>query len=471
MMKVMKKRMTNLNVKFMKNSLIICLLLVAVSSFAQQKKWTLQECVDYALENNISIKQSSLDIEISEENITSAKGNFLPNVSGSTSGNFNFGSYLGQDGSRISSNTFGSNLSLNVGVTLFNGYRNTNLYKQAKLGLKSSELQFQKLKDDISLYVVNSYLNALLSKENYKIAEDQVKVTQQQINNIQTLVDEGVNPKSDLYNVQAQLASNNEQLITAQNGIDLALLNLAQLLQIPHSGFDIEDVTFNLSSAELAYENTDKIFNKAVQDRPEIKAAEINIENSELDIELAKAAFFPTVSLGGGLGTSYQHTLGEKDRRTIIDPNTGMVSSIPNGFGKQFDDNLGYNIGVSVSIPIFNGNRTRSSVDRAIISNKRVAFGLEQAKQDLLSTIENAYLDARAALNQYRASEASLTAQEEAFRAAQESYNYGAMTSFEFEQVRNRLISAQSTLANSKFNFVFKTKLLEFYYGIPITLE
>ncbi|WP_072401008.1 TolC family protein [Flaviramulus basaltis] len=455
----------------MKNSLIICLLLVAVSSFAQQKKWTLQECVDYALENNISIKQSSLDIEISEENITSAKGNFLPNVSGSTSGNFNFGSYLGQDGSRISSNTFGSNLSLNVGVTLFNGYRNTNLYKQAKLGLKSSELQFQKLKDDISLYVVNSYLNALLSKENYKIAEDQVKVTQQQINNIQTLVDEGVNPKSDLYNVQAQLASNNEQLITAQNGIDLALLNLAQLLQIPHSGFDIEDVTFNLSSAELAYENTDKIFNKAVQDRPEIKAAEINIENSELDIELAKAAFFPTVSLGGGLGTSYQHTLGEKDRRTIIDPNTGMVSSIPNGFGKQFDDNLGYNIGVSVSIPIFNGNRTRSSVDRAIISNKRVAFGLEQAKQDLLSTIENAYLDARAALNQYRASEASLTAQEEAFRAAQESYNYGAMTSFEFEQVRNRLISAQSTLANSKFNFVFKTKLLEFYYGIPITLE
>lgn len=470
-MRMGKKEMINLNVKLMKNTIIACLLFAVVSSFAQQKKWTLQECVDYALENNISIKQSVLDTEIAQENITSAKGNFLPNVSGSTSGNFNFGSYLGQDGSRISSNTFGSSLGLNAGVTVFNGYRNTNLYKQAKLGLKSSELQLQKLKDDISLFVVNSYLNALLSKENYKIAEDQVKVTQQQIDNIKTLVDEGVNPKSDLYNVQAQLASNNEQLITAQNGIDLALLNLAQLLQIPQAGFDVEDVTFNLASAELAYTDTDIIFNKAVADRPEIKAAEINIENSELDIELAKAAFFPTVSIGGGLGTSYQHTLGEKDRRTIIDPNTGMVSSIPNGFGKQFNDNLGYNIGVSVSVPIFNGNRTKSSVDRAVINSKRIAFGLEQAKQDLRSTIENAYLDARAALNQYRASEASLTAQEEAFRAAQESYNYGAMTSFEFEQVRNRLISAQSTLANSKFNFVFKTKLLEFYYGIPITLE
>ncbi|MFV9552319.1 TolC family protein [Algibacter sp. PT7-4] len=465
------KTMINMKTLRFKSTLVSCLLLIVASSFAQDKKWTLQECVDYALENNISVKQSSLDTEIAQENITSAKGNFLPNVSGSTSGNFNFGSYLGQDGSRISSNTFGTNLGLNAGVTLFNGYRNTTLYKQAKLGLKSSELQLQKLKDDISLFVVNSYLNALLSKENYKIAEEQVRVTKQQIENIKTLVEEGVNPKSDLFNVQAQLASNNEQLITAQNGIDLALLNLSQLLQIPQAGFDIEDVNFNLDSAELAYTDTEKIFSKAVTDRPEIKAAELSIENSQLDIELAKAAFYPTISLGAGLGTSYQHTLGEKDRRTIIDPNTGMVSSIPNGFGKQFNDNLGYNIGVSLNIPIFNGNRTRSSVDRAVINKERITLGLEQAKQDLRSTIENAYFDARAALNQFRASEASLNAQEEAFRAAQESYNYGTMTAFEFEQVRNRLISAQSTLANSKFNFVFKTKLLEFYYGIPITLE
>lgn len=463
--------MINMKTLRFKSTLVSCLLLIVASSFAQDKKWTLQECVDYALENNISVKQSSLDTEIAQENITSAKGNFLPNVSGSTSGNFNFGSYLGQDGSRISSNTFGTNLGLNAGVTLFNGYRNTTLYKQAKLGLKSSELQLQKLKDDISLFVVNSYLNALLSKENYKIAEEQVRVTKQQIENIKTLVEEGVNPKSDLFNVQAQLASNNEQLITAQNGIDLALLNLSQLLQIPQAGFDIEDVNFNLDSAELAYTDTENIFSKAVTDRPEIKAAELSIENSQLDIELAKAAFYPTISLGAGLGTSYQHTLGEKDRRTIIDPNTGMVSSIPNGFGKQFNDNLGYNIGVSLNIPIFNGNRTRSSVDRAVINKERITLGLEQAKQDLRSTIENAYFDARAALNQFRASEASLNAQEEAFRAAQESYNYGTMTAFEFEQVRNRLISAQSTLANSKFNFVFKTKLLEFYYGIPITLE
>ncbi|WP_243652156.1 TolC family protein [Mariniflexile fucanivorans] len=484
----------------MKNSLVLVALVVCMFSFAQDKKWTLEACVNYALENNITVKQSELDTETAQENIVSAKGNFLPSVNGSTSGNFNFGSYIGQDGSRISSNTFGSSLSVNTGVTLFNGFRNTNLYKQAKLGLESSQVQLQKLKDDISLAVVNSYLNALLNKENYKIAEEQVRVTEQQVERIRILFNEGSQPKTALFDVEAQLASNKEQLINAQNGIDLALLNLAQLLQISHRGFDIEEVTFDLSSVELMYNDTDEIYNKALENRPEIRAAEISIENSELDIKIAKSAFYPSVSLGAGLGTSYQHTLGEKDRITIVDvDNPGSIAyipiyeptdlvnpiliqstdprnpanykSIPNGFGKQFNNNLGYNVGVSVSVPIFNGNRTRASVNRSIISNKRMAYGLEQAKQDLLSTIENAYLDARAALNQYKASNASLIAQEEAFRTANESYSLGVMTSFEFEQVRNRLINAQSTLANSKYNFVFKSKLLEFYNGTPITLD
>ncbi|MEL0455082.1 TolC family protein [Flavobacteriaceae bacterium SZ-1-7] len=475
---------------------LICSLL----SFTQEKKWTLQECVAHALENNISIQQSGLDKEIARENITSAKGNFLPTLNGSASGNLNFGSYIGQDGSRISTNTFRSGIGLNAGITVFNGFRNTNLYKQAQLGLEASEVQFQKLKDDISLYVVNSYLNALLSKENYKIAEEQVKVSQQQIENIKILVDQGVKPKSDLFNAQAELASNNENLIAAQNSIDLALLNLSQLLQVPNKGFDIQDVEINLSSAKLMYDDTQRIFEKALQNRPEIRAAEINIENSEIDIEIAKSALYPTINLGASLGTSYQHVLGEKDRITIVDPdNPGDIAYIPifepddlvnpiliptsdprnpvnyksisNGFAKQFSDNLGYNIGVSINIPIFNGFRTKSSINRAKISKERIVYGLGQAKQDLYSTIENAYLDARAALNQYEASDASLTAQEEAFRTAQESYSNGVMTPFEFQQVRNRLTNAQSSLANAKFNFVFKSKLLEFYYGIPISLD
>lgn len=454
-----------------KYSLLIAVFLIGFISFSQEKKWTLEECVNHAVENNIRVKQSELDTELSEENIVSAKGNFLPNVSGSTGGNFNFGSYIGQDGSRISSNTFGSSLGVNAGITVFNGFRNTNLYKQAKLGLEASEVQLDKLKDDISLQVVNSYLNVLLNKENFKIAEEQVKITERQVERLEILFQEGSQPKTALLDVEAQLASNKEQLINTRNSIDLTLFNLAQLLQISHRGFDVEDITFNISSVELLYNDTDEIFNRALENRPEIRVAEINIENSELDIEISKSAFYPSVSIGAGLGTSYQSTLGEKDKRTIVDPDTGMLSSISNGFGKQFNDNLGYNVGVNINVPIFNGNKTRANVNSAMINSKRLALSLDQAKQDLRSTIENAYLDARATLNQYQASTASLVAQEEAFRTAQESYDLGVMNSFEFEQVRNRLINAQSSLANSKYNFVFKSKLLAFYYGIPITLD
>lgn len=470
----MKMKINNQNKMthfYLKCSSSILMILVSFSSFSQDKKWTLEACVNYAIENNIRVKQSELDTELSEENIVSSKGNFLPTVNGSTSGNFNFGSFIGQDGSRISRNSFGNSLSVNAGVTLFNGFRNTNLYKQAKLGLEASQVQLQKLKDDISLQVVNSYLSVLLNKENFKIADEQVKITQQQVERINILFTEGSQPKTALLDVEAQLASNKEQFINAQNSIDLSLFNLAQLLQISHKGFDVEEVNFNVSSVELLYNDTDAIFNKAVETRPEIRVAEINIENSDLDIEIAKSAFYPSISLGAGLGTSYQHTLGEKDRRTILDTDTGDLSSVPNGFGQQFEDNLGYNVGVSVNVPIFNGYRTKSSVNRAIINKKRITFGLEQAKEDLRSTIENAYLDAKATLNQYQASEASLVAQEEAFRTANESYKAGVMNTFEFEQVRNRLINAQSSLANSKYNFVFKSKLLEFYYGIPITLD
>ncbi|AOW20843.1 TolC family protein [Urechidicola croceus] len=451
--------------------LVVLAFIFCLSSNAQTKTWSLQECVDYAIENNITVKQSELDTEIAQENIVSAKGNFLPTVNGSTSGSFNFGSFIGQDGSRVSFDSFGNSLGLNAGVSLFNGYRNTNLYKQAQLGLESSELQLQKLKDDISLFVVNTYLNVLLNKENLKIADEQIKISQKQVEQIQELVDAGVRAKTDLYDIQAQLASDQERVVNAQNSIDLALLNLAQLLQVSHKGFDVETVELDLPAVALLYNDADEIFNRAVSARPEIRSAELAIENSELDIEIAKSAFYPSVSLGGGVSTSYQHTLGEKDRRTVVDPITGEVTSVANGFGQQFSDNLGYNIGVSVSIPIFNGGRTKSNVNRATLNNERIAYGLEQAKQDLRSTIEQAYADAKATLNQFEASQASVIAQEEAFRTAQESYDLGVMTSFEFEQVRNRLINAQASLATAKYNFVFKSKLLEFYYGIPITID
>ena len=286
------------------------------------------------------------------------------------------------------------------------------------------------------------------------------------------LVDAGAQPRSVLLEAEATLANNEQQVIAARNAIDLSLLNLAQLLQLSHKGFDIDDVNIGISSASLIYNDTDAIFDKAVNSLPEIKSAEIAVENSKLSVEISKAGFYPTLSFSGGLGTSYQHNQGQKDVRPVIDPDDpNNIIFVPNGFGKQFKDNLGYYFGFSLSIPIFNRFQTKSGVARAEINEKISTLQLLDKKIKLRESIERAYADAKASLNEFLSAEKSLSAQEEAFKNAQESYNLGVMTSFDFDQVRGRLVNAQSSMVNAKYNFVFRSKLLEYYYGIPIVIE
>ena len=429
-------------------------------SFAQEKKWGLEECVNYALENNISVKQSELDNELAVENIRTAKGNFLPGVNASASQNFNFGSYIDQNGGRVARDSRGNSFGVNTGVTIFNGFQNTNTYKQSKLGLESSKLQLAILKDNISLNVVNSYLNVLFNKESLRIADDKIKVTEQQLTQIQKLVDAGVRAVADLSEIKAQLATDQQSFVTAQNSIDLALLSLAQLLQITHIGFDIQDIELDITSVSLLYNNTEDIFNKASEDRPEIKNAQLGIDDAGYSVEIAKGAYMPTLSASASAGTSYQHAQGQKDVRQVFGGGT-----IPNGFGIQLEDNLGYSVGLSLNIPIFNRNQSKARVNRAKINVEKSNTRLIQAKQDLRVKIENAYADAKASLKQFEAAQLSVAAQEEAFKNAQDRYDLGVMTSFEFEQVRSRFVNAQSALINAKYNFVFKSKVLDFYAG------
>lgn len=444
---------------------------LSASVFAQDKVWTLQEAVDYALQNNIRVKQSELDTQIADENLVTAKGNFLPNVSGNASQNWNFGSFISNDGNRVSRDSRGNSFGLNTDVTLFNGFRNTSVYKQAQLGIESSQLQLAILKDDISLNVVNQYLNILLNKENFKVAQEQILISEKQVNQLSELVNSGVRPRADLYEVQAQLASDQERLINAENAVDLAILSLAQLLQISKDGFDVQAMELTLPTVLVEKKSPDEIYDFAVQNRPEIKQAELNIENAQLDVKIAKSAFYPTLSFGASAGTSYQHFQGQEDLRLIIPDPLNPASSYlaPNGFGQQFEDNLGYNVGFRLNVPIFNGFQTKANVNRAIINSKRIEYSMDQEKQDLRTNIEKAFADAKAALKQYEASETSLNAQDESFNNAQESYNLGVMNAFEFEQVRNRLVNAQANSINAKYNFVFKTKVLDFYLGIPLT--
>jgi len=446
-------------------------LLFLINVHAQKKIWTLQECINYALDNNISIKQQELNNQLVEENITTAKGNFFPSLNASASHSYNFGSFIDITGSRISSDSRSNNFGLNTGVTLFNGFRNKNNLLQAKKQLEAAGFDLQENKNNIMLYVVNSYLNVLLAKENIIIAQDQVDISKNQVEKSKDLVAAGSSAKAALLEAEASKASNDEKLTNAQNSLDLALLSLSQLLQVSNKGFDVEDVKLTINSASLLYNDTDAIFNKAQTILPEIKSAELGVVNADINLKIAKSWQYPSLSFGAGVGTGYQHSQGEKDVRTIIDPNTNLPVTIPNGFGKQLSDNLGYNAGFSLSIPIFNGFQTKVGINKAKINQDRANLQLLDKKLKLRESIEKAYADAKASLNQYIAAKKSLDAQNESFKNAQESYNSGVMNFFDFDQVRNRLVSAKSSMVNAKYNFVFRTKLLEYYYGIPIVIE
>ena len=442
-----------------------------ISINAQDKKWTLQECVNYALDNNISIKQQALNKALVKENISTAKAAFYPSLNASASQNFNFGSYIDNYGGRVSRDSRSNSFGVSTGVSLFNGNRNQYNLQQAQKNLKAAGFDLEAHKNSIMLFVVNSYLNVLLNKESITIAKEQVTISKNQVEKAKKLVAAGSKPNAILLEAEATLATNEQQLTAAQNALDLSLLSLAQLLQVSHKNFDVQSVALTVNAASLIYNDTDAIFEKAAALLPEIKSAETGVENAALSVKIAKAANYPTLSFGGGVGTSYQHNQGEKDVRPVIDPDNGNVTYVPNGFGKQLEDNLGFNAGFTLSIPIFNKFQTKSGIAKAKINQKRAELQFLDAQVKLRESIEKAYADAKAALNQFVAAQKSLQAQEESFKNAQVSYNSGAMTSFDFDQVRNRLVNAQSTMVNAKYNFIFRTKLLEYYYGIPITID
>jgi outer membrane protein len=434
-------------------SIVLVALFISIATFSQ-KKWTLKECVDEALSKNISIQQNKLNLASSEIDVDIAKGNFLPNLSGNTGGNLNFGTGfdpVSQD--RVSTSFFGGSINLSSGVTVFNGFRNTNIYKQAQLGVKSSQLDLKKMENDISLFVVNGYLNVLFAKENLNAARVQFEISEKQIIAAQSRFKSGVIPKGDLLNTQSTAAANQQTVIAQENALDLALLNLAQLLQVPAEGFDIAPVDVGSPSGNLFYTDSEKIFKRSLDNLPEIERAQLAIENATLAIEISKADFLPSITASAGVSTNYGYNL-----------------NLPPGFSNsdffdQVNDNLGYGFGFNIRVPIFNRFQTKNRVSQAAINKNIFETRLESEKLNLKQTIEQSFLDARTALKSFEAAKISLEAQQESFKNAQQRYNFGAMTQFDFDQVRTRLVNAQATLIRSKYDYVFKTKVLQFYAG------
>ncbi|GFD78348.1 transporter [Tenacibaculum sp. KUL118] len=422
-----------------------------------QKQWTLKECVDYALKNNITVKQNRLNVQLAEKDVEIAKGNFLPDLNASSSAGFSSGLSPDQTGVLKNTQNFNSSFSLSSRGTIFNGFRNLNQKKQAQLSVKGSELDLAKIENDISLNVVNEYLNVLFAKENLEVATVQAEISKKQIERARAQFEGGVIPKGDLLNVESTAANDVQNVVLQENTLSIALLRLSQLLQIPSKDFDIADIEVGSPSAALLYDNADVVYEKALTAWPDIERAKLDVSNADLNIKLEKGAYLPNLSYSIGTSSSYFHQF-----------NNLFPGQSNEYFFKQAKDRIRYNIGLSLNIPIFNRFQTKNRVTKSVINKEVSQLALENQKLQLQQEIESAFLDAKAAAKTYEAAQVSLEAQKEAFKNAQVSYDYGSMTQFDFDQVRNRLVNAEGAMIRAKYDYVFKTKVLKFYYGESI---
>ena len=439
----------------MKKSIIVLFVLFGVLSQAQVKKWTLKECVDYALEKNINIKQAELDLNQSELNKKDAFGSFLPSLNASVSHSWNIG--LGQDPVTFDAVTATTkNLSGGIGsnIDLYQGLRRINQMHQSNLAILASQYKLENMENDISLYVANAFLQILFNKEQIKVLTSQIEVTSSEQERTNELIDAGVLPLGDLLEVQATLSSQEQQLVVAENALFLSKINLAQLLLITdYDNFDIAETEYLVPVSNILGESPEAIYNKAKETRKEILIAETNAKMAEYDLKIAKGALQPSLSGSYSFGSNYF-------RSELFDT--------PD-FETQMTDNKSHNFSIQLSIPIFNGFSISNNVKRNKINVERSKYLLEQEKLNLESTVYQAFNDAKGALKAYEAAVKTLTAREQAFNYSKERYNVGLLNAFDFSQSQNQFVAAQSEVVRTKYDFIFKLKVLEFYFGIPIT--
>jgi len=437
------------------------LLLLAGTAMAQQRKWTLEECVTYAVENNLTIEQYELDLEDAKIDKSDAMGDFLPNLNGQVSTSGNTGLILDPTtNSLVTGTIYSASSNLTSSMTLFDGLRNIHRLNRAKLNAIANQYRLDNLVDDIRLNVANAYLQVLSNKESLKTYQAQYAVTEQDMKRTAELVESGVSPRGDLLEIEATAANQEQQIVNAQNMVLISRINLAQLLQITdYENFDIADEEFDVPPADILNYSPKVIYDKALTFRNDIQFAKTNVELAEKDLEIAKGARFPTL----GAFINYNTRYSDQTR----DPITGEKI----GFKDQLWVNDGISYGAQLNIPIFNGWSVRNNVKRSQIDVTRAELQLEQNKLDLESNISQAYADVQNSAKAYEAAQKTLEARRLAYDYSKERFNVGLMNAFDFSQAQSRVDDAAAEVIRSKYNYIFRIKVLEFYFGLPIVLN
>lgn len=428
---------------------------------AQLKKWTLEECVTYAVENNLTIEQYELDLENAKIDKSDALGNMLPDLNAQLSASGNTGLILDPTTNNLISGTiFSAPGNVTSSLVLFDGLRNVHRLNRAKLNAIANQYRLDNLVDDIRLNVANAYLQILSNKESLKVFQAQFAITEQDLKRTEQLVESGVNPKGDLLEIEATAANQEQQIVNARNSVLISRINLAQLLQITdYENFDISDEEFDVPPAGILSNSPKEIFEKALTFRNDIKFSMSNVELAQKDLQIAKGASYPTLSAFFNYNTRYS----DQTR----DPVTGEKI----GFKDQLWINDGISYGAQLNVPIFNGWSTRNGIMRSQIDVTRAELQLQQNKLDLENNINQSYLDVLNNAKAYEAAQKTLEARKLAFDYSRERYEVGLMNAFDFSQAQARVDDAEAEVIRTKYDYIFRIKVLEFYFGLPIVLN
>lgn len=438
--------------------LIIVATITFTHSLSAQQKWSLKQCIDYAVENNIDLQRKQIEHEDSKIELNNSKLSRLPDLSAGASQNLYFGRGPSRDGTYKDQSQTSTSFNAGTNVPIFNGFRITNEVKANILNLRAKKEEINKSKEDISIQVATYYLQVLFNKEILNICEKQLELSTLQLKKTEVLVKEGKSAESALYESRSIVANDEVSIVDAKNNLTLSLLDLSQLLNLEdNKEFDITmpSVDSMLLAATLPQTPTE-IYNYSLKNRPTVKVAEYSLANSKQREKIARSAYYPTLNIGANYSSGYYHTFN-------------MESGFKNiAFFEQLRNNGSESIGLSLSIPIFNRMATRNSVKRAILSTSSQELMLQSVKQQLYKEIEQAHQKVIAAQVKSAASTKAVESAKVAFDYEEKRYNTGKSTVFEYNEAKTRYIKSLSELAQAQYEYIFKTKILNFYSGKPL---
>jgi outer membrane protein len=441
------------------------------------------------LQNNIQVRQGQLTVANSELQLRQARLNRLPSAIFQANQSLNGGRSVNPQSNEFVQQTIGSsNYQLNTSVTLYNGMVLQNTIKQNDLALQAGQLELNASKNTIALTVAQNYLNVLTGTEQLAVAQRQADVSRAQLERTQKLVSAGSLPEANLFELRATLASNEVDIVNAQNTVDLAKVALLQAMNVPiNQQFEVEPVNVPDPNLTPYDANVQQIFDVASTNLPEIKGADLRVRSANLGVEVAKGGLYPTLTLNGNLNTIYssaasaaiQNGTTQQTIGFVTDPTTGtqipINASVPNynrtgiTYGTQLNNNFSQSLSLFLRVPIFQGNLSRNRITTAKIQQQNAELTAQNTRLVLRQQIETAYTNMRAGANRYRATQAQVASLERAFQVAESRLNAGAINATDYTIAKTNLDRARASLVQAKYDYVFRTKILDFYQNKPLT--